>query len=428
MSTGSVESKFYAASEICKIGEKFEDWAYEVSAVFPPRRQIPIGEVEKLVRQTDYLPKWLYNKNADEYKPLAKLYHVGMSELFKRIREPIDGHQEPLDDSLSDSLAHALQHILHIYQRHNQLTTRPVVPYNESDLRQPLDRNMMCWSLEWNQKTIAFLRSERTLQLLRTQAVPIPDSTVDSVIRVFDARFDIEMEKFDELYRGGLTCAVKSFGPLELVHWVIEHNASNHDHVQRQVYYGMVSSLWQRRALGRMKDFVFGMAHADVDIRIYAARWEKKSTAKAEAVASATQGDSSELAQDQTPGTTIPPKGPKSQDANAETGSNKSLAPDRQKALKQEEMEYEIIVYDIARYTTQNPFQMIKLYLLMRASRKLAEDYINDLCQDSTEGIQRRVEALERYNWPSPPRQRAKSQLDIYSILEDSLSSASRGR
>ncbi|QRV75782.1 hypothetical protein RhiJN_03797 [Ceratobasidium sp. AG-Ba] len=68
MSTMSVESKVYAASEVCESSEKFEDWAYEVSAVFPPCKTIPTGVVGKLVRQSARLPEWLYNKNAEEYK------------------------------------------------------------------------------------------------------------------------------------------------------------------------------------------------------------------------------------------------------------------------------------------------------------------------------------------------------------------------
>ncbi|KAG8718980.1 hypothetical protein FRC08_003902 [Ceratobasidium sp. 394] len=77
-----------------------------------------------------------------------------------------------------------------------------------------------------------------------------------------------------------MRCTVPLSYRLVLVHWTTEYKDETSElrEAERQIYYGTVSGLWQRRILGRMDVYVFGTVHAAFQIGVYAARWQKRST------------------------------------------------------------------------------------------------------------------------------------------------------
>ncbi|GAB1526800.1 hypothetical protein RhiTH_009972 [Rhizoctonia solani] len=187
---------------------------------------------------------------------------------------------------------------------------------------------------------------------------------------------------------------------LELVHWVTEYKKSDLAAVQRQVYYGMVSSLWQRRALGRMEDFVFGAAHNEQDLMVYAARWEMIPVEQ-----------SGEIARDIN-----------HPDTPAEGPSNFATTQPRQRTSTDvRHSAPPIVVYEIATYQTVNLNHMIQFYLLMRASRHLARQYQEEILRTPFIDIKEMAEEQGLYNWFSPPRRKdtTKSHSGLGSIHEE---------
>ncbi|KAF8674794.1 hypothetical protein RHS04_07039 [Rhizoctonia solani] len=214
-------------------------------------------------------------QNSHYYQTFESIYPGKLGVL--NVTRPAKS-SEPQDESTSKDLVHALQHILYVQDRHEVLFTyvchRNI--HSESDFRQPLDcRATHVWCTELGMKDGFCFRSECTVKLPNTNIVHIADSTVDSVLFLFNPtpHNSGSFQVIPTPVRAGLTCTTDMVESLELVHWVTEYKKSDLA-VQRQVYYGMVSSLWQRQALGRMEDFVFGTAQHKENLMVYVARWE----------------------------------------------------------------------------------------------------------------------------------------------------------
>ncbi|QRW15498.1 hypothetical protein RhiLY_14497 [Ceratobasidium sp. AG-Ba] len=195
----------------------------------------------------------------------------------------------------------------------------------------------------------------------------------------------------------GLICTVNKAPRLELAHWIVEYEKSEDQlkSVERQVYYGMVSSLWQRRALGYMDQFVFATAHVGQQLTVYAATWEE-GTLKNPAPSRAGSD----------PGVT---RGTSTRSTRSSTGSRRSPAPQGEsdgprpllQSLNPQERQYKIVVYELAEYQTTKFYDMLHYYYLLRASRKLADEYREKIFQDKLPLFEERVKRLRRYDWPA---------------------------
>ncbi|KAG8740119.1 hypothetical protein FRC10_004748, partial [Ceratobasidium sp. 414] len=282
-SAGSTKS--YAASEICKNEEKFSVWAKEIPVVYEPRiwKRIPDGPIASMVQGSQRLPEWLFQKvalakaDSSEYKMFEKLYPNQVRELVTL--GPAPKNTTP-DSSIATDLIYAMPHIINIVRRHRILQHNAQFPFNEADVRQPLD-HLACHVWEPDSKNLFRFRSECPLKLPQTKTYPIPKAIVDSVSFFVDPEPEYSLLMTNASTMDGMRCMVNLVAPmLALVHWVTEYKGetSKLQDVKRQVYYGIVSGLWQRRILGRMDDYVFGTAQAGSEITVYAARWEKRST------------------------------------------------------------------------------------------------------------------------------------------------------
>ncbi|KAG9103745.1 hypothetical protein FRC06_008477 [Ceratobasidium sp. 370] len=417
MSHVSAGSEGYTASEICRCEDKFSVWAKEVPAVYRPRLwdRTSSGLVTDMVQASECLPEWLFNKDSSEYKMFGKLYPRDAQHLVI----PNMGSKKSSDSSAATDLIYAMPHIIHVVRRHIALRQGNELAFNEADLRQPLDR-LACHVWESDSKEMFRFRSECLLKLPQTNTFPIPKAIVDSVSCFIDSNPECTLLKTDSITAEGMRCTVNPNYSLALLHWVTEYKseASRLPEVERQVYYGIVSGLWQRRILGRIDDYVFGTAHAGSDLIVYAARWEKRST------------NSSNEEADSDP----KPKSPAPVAARSDT-SNKSLKvlatqdggsntgkaqPDSELTPGLTKDDHEIVVYKLKQFSTGKLLHMVQFYLLMRASRQLADTYRAQIFGEGWPALLAEVETRLQFNWSplAPPHSTSKSNSE--DIPEDS--------
>lgn len=418
-----------SASSICNQPERFENWAYEVSAQWPPLSGIPPGPVEEMVRNSRCVPGWLWDKESSYFKLQSSLSGQQMNEIFDLPPEAVSAG-EPHDTSAARDLALALHHIFYLRKRHAQLEIESHHKdiHSESDFRQPLDRLAShMWCTEVGPEQGYLFRSECTVKLPKTKIVPIANATVDSMLFLFNRNdtYTYLITAIDPKIRQGLLCTVHEVQSLELVHWVLEYKKTEGLAVQRQIYYGLVSSLWQRRALGRMGDFVFGLAQSKHHVTVYAARWEKGSLqnpretdkSPVDLTASLDNLSLSTRKSSQTPGQSL-----SGLSLSRSNQSNKRAPKVKPSAanLQQEEKQYKIVVYEIASYQTTKLTSMIHLYLLMRESQNLAQQYQNEILRTSPAKLELEVEKVGLYNWAFPQRRGGSTtQSELPSIDED---------
>ncbi|KAG9085947.1 hypothetical protein FRC06_003351 [Ceratobasidium sp. 370] len=253
-------------------------------------------------------------------------------------------------------------------------------------------------------------RSECPLKLPKTDEIKIADSTVDSVAFFFHPTAEYPIGVLPPAIWSALNSTVQQHQHSYLVHWVIEYKTLAIEDVKRQVLYGMTSGLYQRRALGRLDDFVFGTAHAGSGLVVYAARWETwPSEAQPPPDISregkiATDAELGGTASTMHPAATAKKRSGEPEPGVEHTETDTKLAgpngegfPNKRFKSGLETMPppvaddggdtnknsgYEIVVYQLGEYVTVDPVDMIKYYLLMRASCKLADGYRTDLFTD----------------------------------------------
>jgi hypothetical protein len=105
----------------------------------------------------------------------------------------------------------------------------------------------------------------------------VTEITVDSSVFFSKSPFkkfpllDLEIQR-------ALSCTAKLSEKLQILHWVTVHKSENvpEEEVLRQTIMAMVPGLYQRKALNRMDDFVFGSAHSDTSLRVLAGTWVLK--------------------------------------------------------------------------------------------------------------------------------------------------------
>ncbi|KAG8706055.1 hypothetical protein FRC08_001303 [Ceratobasidium sp. 394] len=448
MSHVSTGSKSYAASEICRYEEKFNVWAKEVPAVYRLHTKVPSAPVADMVDLSQRLPGWVFDKvslidpvcfgfehlpktqDSSEYKMFEKLYPREVRDLSIPSMEL---KHTTFDSSVSTDLVHAMPHIVHVVRRHIALRERQS-SFNETDLRQPLDR-LAChvWEPSEGDGTGIFhFRSECLLKLPRTDTFPISRAAVGSVSFILDSRSEYTLMKVLPATAEGMSCMVNSADSLALVHWVMEYKGeiSKLEEVGRQVYYGMVSGLWQRRILGRMDDCVFGTAHAGSFVAVYAARWEKRPTGSLNRDGPS-HPKSKSLAPVATRRTnpwssrskkTLTTDGGESNQDKVRPDSDLILAPIKEdyasdkesaKAMGGENGDYQIVVYQLKQYSTGNLLHMIQFYLLMRASRQLADEYRAGTFGDKWPMLLAEVETRSQFGWSPPPRCHGRNRSNL---------------
>ncbi|QRW00043.1 hypothetical protein RhiJN_28061 [Ceratobasidium sp. AG-Ba] len=172
--------------------------------------------------------------------------------------------------------------------------------------------------------------------------------------------------------------------------WVAKYKRQgNEASSRRQVLEGLVTALYQRRALGFMDHCVFGMYHhSGARVDVIAAAWELDDCG-AQGNAHNNDGD---------PGL-----------SDALLANDPALAPnfdstasdDENERIKRARMKHKIVLYDLARFDTVDAADMTALYLLMRSIRKLCCKYRDDINKYSPTLIPKLFKlAKDNYDWP----------------------------
>ncbi|QRW00997.1 hypothetical protein RhiJN_29015 [Ceratobasidium sp. AG-Ba] len=362
MSCWSQDSPFSNASTVCKQRGEFETWAFEVSADVVCRPRPSNGPLAELYDNSQRVPRWVIDPESQYHKLYSSLYGQSLDELAGTPSEVITVG-EPTEESASQDLAHALPHIAHVVQRHISLSLfdhhRAI--YSKADLCQPLDRLAThVWCTEVGTKQGYLFRTAY----------------------------------FDASALPGLICTANKVPRLELVHWIAEHEKTDDqlESVERRVYYGMVSSLWQRRALGYMDQFVFATAHIEQQLTVYAATWEEGSLKNPELE----KWPRSRAGSDSGEGRGYSTRSSRSSVAQLEWDGSLPRLP----FLDPQERRYKIVVYELGNYQTTKLYDMLHYYYLLRASRKLADEYRQKIFQDTLPKFEARVKRLGQHGWP----------------------------
>ncbi|KAG8692743.1 hypothetical protein FRC09_010991, partial [Ceratobasidium sp. 395] len=250
----------------------------------------------------------------------------------------------------------------------------------------------------------------------------------DSVAFLYSPSLPIQMLSSES--RKSLVCTSTEPQFLEFVHWVTEHRLVDLDGVRRQTCYGMASSLWQRRVLGRMNDFVFGTAHAAISMTVYAARWERVESMEqptepgnvyspnVAAGANVTTLDepgsskSTSLHADDFSFDRVKPIGSRSKSGSGEKNVAASSTINPQAGDSR--VRHQIKIYKIGEYTTLDAVQMTDV----------ANGYLDEILSDPGLAEKAQIRA-QAFGWPFPPKGNTKSHTnsgshqDIDYILEE---------
>ncbi|KAG8747100.1 hypothetical protein FRC12_014159 [Ceratobasidium sp. 428] len=414
----SANSRISPASVVCKNAEIFGLWAQQahcdplpeqLAAVDPEALPEPLVA---MVKESKKIPKWLFDKSSETYGRL-KLSHRGIN-MPEFIARPDTNTEKLPDPTTADLLFDALPHIVHISNHHRRLLKpREVQFVNATALRQPIDRLMNhVWDEELGTDRFMF-RLDCRLRLPSTEAIQIQDFTAGSVA-FFCSQF-LPIKNFSANLREGLVCTNAETQLLEFVHWVTEYKQVDTAEVCRKVCYGMASSLWQRRAIGRINDFVFGTGLAGHSLTVYAARWEAVKSMEQPTELSGVSDNLSAVAEviKTTPDKAGPSKstsaGPTGSQSRSASGKKTEITPSAINTQAGDSRgQHQIKIYKIGEYTTLDAVQMIEYYLLLRASFGVADGYLDEILNNP--GLVEKAEARAKaFGWPFPPKPNPKS-------------------
>ncbi|KAG8692742.1 hypothetical protein FRC09_010990 [Ceratobasidium sp. 395] len=420
----SANSRISPGSVVCKNAEIFGLWAQQahcdplpeqLAAVDPEALPEPLLS---MVKESKKIPKWLFDKSSETYGRL-KLSHRGIN-MPEFIARPDTNTEELPDPTTVDLLFDTLPNIVHISNHHRRLLKpREVQFVNATALRQPIDRLMNhVWDEELGTDRFMF-RLDCRLRLPSTEAVQIDGCTAGSVVFFCSPSLPIEM--FSSELREGLVCTSAEPQLLEFVHWVTEYKRADMAEVCRKVCYGMISSLWQRRAIGRTNDFVFGAGLAGHSMTVYAARWEAVKSTEQPTEPDGVSGSLNAVAEVNimTPGepesskpTSAKPEGSRSRSASGKKTETTPSVIDSQ--IGDSRKRHQIKIYKIGEYTTLDAVQMIEYYLLLRASFGVAYGYLDEILSNT--GFVEKAEAHAKvFGWPFPPKPNTKSHTNSVS-------------
>ncbi|CAE7069960.1 unnamed protein product [Rhizoctonia solani] len=359
-----------------------------------------VKKLNELVQESFAVPAWLANTKSPQYVH----YSTHMKDRFY-IVEYLAGYvsgpcyKTSENDKLSANVVECLPLILHIiYQTHILESKNAKLGAAETDRRHPVD---MLGSLVWDFHSdgLVAYRTERQLQ--------IPYAHLKNVSYVKpDACAFIPVPKDIPIVppqaKSGLSCffpTQSSPGHKYLLHWVTEFKSRGHTANSRhQVVEGLVSALYQRRAFGFPNHFVFGTAHhSGTTLEVLAATW-----VRSEPVNSGTYPKHEANAKSTAPavGQASVPSGSELRGADGAGGESKTdtgVTEDIKKYNK-------IVVYTIETFSMDDISHLLRLYLLMRCTWRLAQDYQKDIKEDNAVRIiQLLGEAKSFYEWAPPP-------------------------
>ncbi|KDN36315.1 hypothetical protein RSAG8_10937, partial [Rhizoctonia solani AG-8 WAC10335] len=379
--------------------------------------QLPeVKELRELVKKSFTVPAWIANIESPQLASYKSPERLGAIVQFLSDEVSTRKYIKDKDDlELSVDVQESLPFILHIrlqvdaLQKHAS-TLEPM----EADRRHPVDT---LGSLVWDRQSDGLMvyRAERKLAIPHHITNKKPNNTPRLSDTQPDACAFITMLDFQDLPVGSTT-ALSCFPRAESIdpeyryalHWVTEFKRDHDDAVSKsQVVEGLVSALYQRRAFGFPNHFVFGTAHhSRTVLEVLAATW----------VPSDEPVDTGAPSQEANTKNVVPPEN-QSNDTTGNLSRGDDPASDPPKTgervagvnanpATKDIMKYnKIVVYSIAKYSMLSTPLLLELYLLMRHTRALAQQYKNEIMKDGRNRIRQLLEeAKEFYQWSPPPR------------------------
>ncbi|KAF8597967.1 hypothetical protein BDV93DRAFT_527033, partial [Ceratobasidium sp. AG-I] len=259
-----------STSELAGGRHDFRAWADAVNLRLSPTWTFLPAELQALHDQALVLPTWVAEDNSTHFfpifNPLRALLRAGAptSTIFE-------------DNDTNRVLHLAMPDIIRTSAKvHELFVDLHKLEYCKADFRKPLDNLIeLVWepSCEEKMDWMSVL-SERTLALPDTRNTSLPFLCVTTTS---DSVSCIQLERSLELFQPMYSSFSKRILTPVLPHCIAEFNMPmvELEVSIRQVQLGMVSALYQRRALGYPRQFVFGIAHQlGTFVLLLAARWE----------------------------------------------------------------------------------------------------------------------------------------------------------
>ncbi|CUA75737.1 hypothetical protein RSOLAG22IIIB_06044 [Rhizoctonia solani] len=329
-----------------------------------------VEKLDELIKQSRAVPAWLTKSNSPQCERYCNhLRRLGLLvEALTWNVSRSDYNTNSTDDELS----------IDIEERY-RLGLEPV----EADVRHPMHSlGTLIWELQSN--GLSLYRTQRKLQIPPStdqhSSYTKPDAC--TFIPIFNGPASVAPTYF----RPALSCLTRT-GSADpdcdyIVHWVTELKCQLSEQAsKRQVVKGLVSALYQRRALGFPNHFVFGTAHHNQTIL--------------EGIMSPA-GPANDL-----PGNLLRADDIASSEPVADVAVTNPNLKTRVENIKKHN---KIVVYTIATYSMSDINDLFQLYLLMRHARTLAQRYQKEIQDDTPDLIWQLLdEAKDIYEWPPPP-------------------------
>ncbi|CUA75635.1 hypothetical protein RSOLAG22IIIB_11880 [Rhizoctonia solani] len=371
-----------------------------------------------LLSNTKTIPKWLGDLESPKYTHFksSKYYGPIVSAIHRRIGSRFELSDN--DPTLDKEVEHCLPFLLSICASVYDFTAKST----EADKRCFL--NALLATLWSAQAPNMFQSLERPLRL------PEPASTA-AIIPHSSAFFTIEFRQYWGLSQRAIEGCTALHGnglkaAKSVLHWVtVSKPDLGLEEARQQVYEGLTTALYQRRALGFTDQFVFGTCHYNqIRLEVVAATWVSSDDEDNEEDSARTP----RKADNALPPTAIRKSSDKEMDVDDAPGLHQLEGAHNQgeqqvddaKLIRDLDQRNKIAVYRLGTYCMRDADSMIAFYLLMRGTRALAMEYREAITTSSVARIKVMEDTNPKlFDWYNPPLE-SKSQVGSKASLGSS--------
>ncbi|KAF8595582.1 hypothetical protein BDV93DRAFT_528578 [Ceratobasidium sp. AG-I] len=379
-------------SDESDISEAFLGWAEQVCLDTEIRRDNFPEALTQLLESSKFVPGWIYDQESPKYGPCKVAYGDVIPYLVLGAEwSPVIRSEDP---KLSNDTELVLPRLLNIVTHHINLAKSWGLPTTDAERRHALDALGFC---VWDRLASGEFRYtlERSLQLPETKSTQLRETSPDSAVFFRIKRWPTMSDEID------LACSSLARASRDkslVLHWATEFKQDHSRGAEQKLFRALVSGLYQRRALGFLDHFVFGTAHhSGAALDVFAATWE---------VPKEGQESTGSASQQEIPGSEAPDIAQKVvRDSFAGIFDMRSEGKDeglQAETADETNNDGQIVVYHLGTFNMEGPADMLRLYLLMRSTRSLADQYCEEIDRSSIDRIliQHRYSRWI-YDWPA---------------------------
>ncbi|KAG8687462.1 hypothetical protein FRC11_007178 [Ceratobasidium sp. 423] len=238
-------------------------------------REIPSSDtffsrLKDLQAASKKLPSWLTNKGSDQFKFMPPKHRGLIDRLCRQVADslPTSPASKPVEDP---RLSAAIPLILEACYHHKK-TMSLLAPLTEADLRVGIDSLLSHIYDSGEAEMPVEYCTERPLKLPRgSSGIDVATTTADGVGVLVLPEFDA-YEMNDELMKAAAAYGKEDHAQLIIIHCVVEYKTTENG--ANQAMMGLVSGLYQKKALHMTHQFVFGVfQYATNSFQVVAAAW-----------------------------------------------------------------------------------------------------------------------------------------------------------